>query len=249
MDRGTRRNLWEARSASFAFFPEMYHALEPAQRAAWAADVLTLGCSAVSVIPTEVARLRSLMDQPDLWPEAFEVFHSLRARTLSLLQSPTPDRMAELFLRLAENAAMVVYNASGSPMPFDYACGIRLGKYLRELANQIADPEFGDRAFALLDMWYVRAKKHMECGLLRDVLSNPFNPSLLLPSSVLSWKDGIVVKIAERIDADNAFDCMPILHDALLDAGCTNEALLSHCRHPEGHVLGCWAVDLVRSVD
>jgi hypothetical protein len=42
-----------------------------------------------------------------------------------------------------------------------------------------------------------------------------------------------------------AFDRMPILADALQDAGCDNEDVLNHCRGSGPHVRGCWVVDLV----
>jgi hypothetical protein len=41
------------------------------------------------------------------------------------------------------------------------------------------------------------------------------------------------------------FGAMPILADALQDAGCDNEDILDHCRGPGPHVCGCWVVDLV----
>ncbi|MDY3556283.1 hypothetical protein R5W24_005446 [Gemmata sp. JC717] len=42
------------------------------------------------------------------------------------------------------------------------------------------------------------------------------------------------------------FSAMPILADALQDAGCEDGAVLDHCRDPHGvHVRGCWVVDLV----
>ena len=42
------------------------------------------------------------------------------------------------------------------------------------------------------------------------------------------------------------FSLMPILADALQDAGCENEHILNHCRDTEAkHVRGCWVVDLV----
>ena len=36
-----------------------------------------------------------------------------------------------------------------------------------------------------------------------------------------------------------------VLSDALEEAGCTDEAILSHLRGPGPHVRGCWALDLV----
>jgi len=42
------------------------------------------------------------------------------------------------------------------------------------------------------------------------------------------------------------FSAMPILADALQDAGCAEPAILDHCRDTKQvHVRGCWVVDLV----
>jgi len=38
---------------------------------------------------------------------------------------------------------------------------------------------------------------------------------------------------------------MPILADALQDAGCDNEDVLSHGRSEGPHVRGCWVVDMI----
>jgi hypothetical protein len=83
-----------------------------------------------------------------------------------------------------------------------------------------------------------------QADLLRDIFGNPFRPSAL-SSAVLIWNDGAVVKIAECIYAERAFDRLPILADALLDAGCDDEELMAHLRSPGPHVRGCWALDLI----
>ena len=44
---------------------------------------------------------------------------------------------------------------------------------------------------------------------------------------------------------DRAFDRLPILADALEDAGCDNADVLAHCRGEGPHVRGCWVVDLI----
>jgi hypothetical protein len=54
-----------------------------------------------------------------------------------------------------------------------------------------------------------------------------------------------VQKLAKSIYDDRAFDHLPILADALEDAGCTDAAILEHCRGPGPHVRGCWVVDLI----
>jgi hypothetical protein len=60
-----------------------------------------------------------------------------------------------------------------------------------------------------------------------------------------SWLSPTVKQLAEAIYTDRAFDRMPILADALEDAGCDNADILNHCRQPGQHVRGCWVVDLM----
>jgi hypothetical protein len=60
------------------------------------------------------------------------------------------------------------------------------------------------------------------------------------------WLTSTVLALARGIYGEKAFDRMPILADALQDAGCDNDEMLSHCRR-EGweHVRGCWVLDLL----
>ena len=60
-----------------------------------------------------------------------------------------------------------------------------------------------------------------------------------------AWNDHTVPRIAQAIYGERAFDRMPILADALEDAGCDNADILGHCRQPGPHVRGCWVVDLL----
>ncbi len=77
--------------------------------------------------------------------------------------------------------------------------------------------------------------------LLRDLFGNPFNPPTFEPT----WVTSTVRGLAEGIYDGRAFDRMPILADALEDAGCDNPDILAHCRGDGPHVRGCWVVDLV----
>jgi hypothetical protein len=83
------------------------------------------------------------------------------------------------------------------------------------------------------------------CLLLRDVFGNPFRPNPPLAASVLSWNDGTVRRIAEGVYQERAFDRLPVLADALQDAGCDHDDLIRHCRSAGPHVRGCWAIDLI----
>ena len=63
-----------------------------------------------------------------------------------------------------------------------------------------------------------------------------------------AWRTSDVQALARGIHADQDFDRLPILADALQDAGCDDHAVFWHCRRPGGHVRGCWAVDLAIGV-
>ncbi|WP_232069714.1 hypothetical protein [Gemmata massiliana] len=77
--------------------------------------------------------------------------------------------------------------------------------------------------------------------LLRDIFGNPFRPVAFSPA----WRTSIVVALAAQMYESRDFSTMPILADALQDAGCDNADMLDHCRGPGPHVRGCWVVDLV----
>jgi hypothetical protein len=78
--------------------------------------------------------------------------------------------------------------------------------------------------------------------LLREIVGNPFRPVVINPQWLTS-NDGVVRNLATAIDTEQAFDRLPILADALEDAGCDNIELLAHLRSPGPHVRGCWALD------
>ena len=83
-----------------------------------------------------------------------------------------------------------------------------------------------------------------QCRVLRDLAGNPFRP-VLVRGAWLAWEGGIVRRMAQEVYEGRAFDRLPILADALEDAGCADGEMLRHCREPGEHVRGCWAVDLV----
>jgi hypothetical protein len=58
------------------------------------------------------------------------------------------------------------------------------------------------------------------------------------------WRTSDVVGLAQAIYEDRAFDRLPLLADALMDAGCDHDDILAHCRGDGPHVRGCWVVDL-----
>jgi len=80
-----------------------------------------------------------------------------------------------------------------------------------------------------------------QADFIRDIFGNPFRPVTFEPE----WRTSAVIALAEGIYQEGAFDRLPILADALQDAGCQNEDILSHLRGQGPHVKGCWLVDLL----
>lgn len=64
----------------------------------------------------------------------------------------------------------------------------------------------------------------------------------------LSWNDRTVVQLAHAIQEEGAFDRLPILADALEEAGCTDGEILGHCRQANPHARTCWVIDLLLEV-
>ena len=81
-----------------------------------------------------------------------------------------------------------------------------------------------------------------QCTLLRELIGNPFRP-VNLPAHVLTWNDGTVSRLAGLVYAERRWDDLPVLADALEEAGCSDAAILAHLRGGGEHVRGCWAVD------
>ena len=87
-------------------------------------------------------------------------------------------------------------------------------------------------------------ERAVQADLIRDIFGNPLR-SVAVDLACLAWNDGAVRKMAQAIYDERAFDRLPLLADALEDAGCTEAEILAHCRGPGPHVRGCWVVDLV----
>jgi hypothetical protein len=86
----------------------------------------------------------------------------------------------------------------------------------------------------VLDGWYA--------DLLRDIVGNPFRVVPFDPA----WLTPTATALARQLYETRSFASMPILADALQDAGCENDDILDHCRHEHSpHARGCWVVDAV----
>jgi hypothetical protein len=80
---------------------------------------------------------------------------------------------------------------------------------------------------------------------LRDILFNPFRLAPQVDPAWAAANGSAVQMLAKAIYEERAFDRLPILADALEEAGCNDAEILDHLRGPGPHVRGCWPVDLV----
>jgi hypothetical protein len=101
-------------------------------------------------------------------------------------------------------------------------------------------PALEHAALFLSDSVTYRPEKALAASLLREIVGNPFRP---LPEvrafgglMKIGWLTDTVLALAEPIYEERAFDRMPILADAVEEAGCTNRDILHHCRGRER----CW---------
>ena len=119
------------------------------------------------------------------------------------------------------------------PLP-EEAARLSVWAATKSLARQ-HEGEWGDWEGSL------RWAKTRFLPLLRDIFGIPFRPVAFDPA----WRTSTDVALAQQMYEARDFSLMPILGDALQDAGCDSADILAHCRRDGPHVRGCWVVDLV----
>jgi hypothetical protein len=139
-------------------------------------------------------------------------------------------------LMAAEYVSNLTASAVGLPARRgrDYICEVE------EFASMTDDERY-------LAIWAPKAKLariaelESQAALLRDIVYNLF----CTVSIDYSWFTSTALALAQQMYESRDFSAMPILADALQDAGCDNEEILQHCRGENIHVRGCWVVDLL----
>jgi hypothetical protein len=111
---------------------------------------------------------------------------------------------------------------------------------LGNLGDVAAAPHHADRKTATVTQQQGAA---VASELVRDIFGNPFRPAPVVAGSWLAWQGGTIARMARAIYDERAFDRMPVLADALEEAGCADATILGHCRRPGPHARGCWLLD------
>ena len=88
----------------------------------------------------------------------------------------------------------------------------------------------------------LRRRPAHQAELIRDIFPPPGYTPVMRPD----LRTDTVVALARQMDDTGDFFAVPILADALQDAGCDDDILLARCRAESGiHCRGNWVVDLV----
>ncbi|MBN9119700.1 MAG: hypothetical protein J0I06_11180 [Planctomycetes bacterium] len=81
----------------------------------------------------------------------------------------------------------------------------------------------------------------MPADWFREAFGDPFSPVKFNPE----WRTDTAVMLARSIVTRRTFDLMPVLSDALMDAGCEDGRVIGHCRSSRPHARGCWVLDAI----
>jgi hypothetical protein len=187
---------------------------------------------------TEREWLGSADSKPMLtWLKGRASDRKLRLFTVACMRMRWAARKGPKYVLASLDTAEAMADGTGGPRPGDPKL-LHLSKNAHYAAVCTAkwDDEIRGKG---------RVPRQTQAEMLRDLFGNPFRPAPRLPATLLAWNDGTVRKLAQSIYDERAYDRLPILADALEEAGCTNAAILGHCRSAGPHVRGCWVVDLI----
>jgi hypothetical protein len=158
-------------------------------------------------------------------------------QAVEVIERHADGRASGQELRAARRAAEAASRASRPVWTGGYAPGAWDVMYTVALAVAAG------AVHAQLRPGYVRSGSPVsnadQGALLHDIFENPFRPVEITGA----WLTPTVRALARVIHADRVFHLMPVLGDALRDAGCTHAEVLEHCYGPGPHVAGCWLVD------
>lgn len=180
-----------------------------------------------------------------VWDRLPEFATALVVRSEEAADLPQKARRQALSAAVEAIGGLTGIVARGAILPDRLpATAVQVAAVLRWLeTHQIDEAEsILARVFSLVGAFPSVQNPHPEqAALLRCLAGNPFRKSAFDPT----WRTSDALALARRADADPTSDTHPILADALQDAGCTDDGLLSHLRHSPTHARGCWAVERV----
>lgn len=177
----------------------------------------------------------------------FRLLAVANCRTVEEYYRDDPESVARV--RLAEEVADGHLSAEGLPQDESFVrdSGDDTHNYARHVTRLaiLSDAFSAARQSCYCVKWSQtkvspRDFDEAQVRLIRDIFGNPFYAIAFDPA----WRTSDVLALAKGIYDDRAFDGMPILADALQEAGCNDPLVLAHCRNTGiSHARGCWVVD------
>ena len=165
-----------------------------------------------------------------IWPSITDPRSRLAVETSERFVGGSATAVELRAAQIAADAAADEAQGGGEVDAADAAADV--GTDFRACAIAAADADYPNR----------QAEYLVQAGMLRDIFGPlPSHPVPVDPA----WLTSTVVALARQVYESGDFTPMPVLADALQDAGCEREDILSHCRSDGRHVRGCWVVDLL----
>jgi hypothetical protein len=94
-----------------------------------------------------------------------------------------------------------------------------------------------------------KSEQRRQSGLLRDLFGDPWAAPAVPDPAWLAWGGGTVLAVARSAYESGRFQDLPVLADALEDAGCDDERLLGHLRQQGPHARDCWALGVILGLE
>lgn len=181
---------------------------------------------AIEVVERQADHAASAPEISDAQSEAASVYKALRSRSAASEYTAACAVMEMARVAERQSFSHCIY------VP-DLAVSARLAS-CRERQQSVSDTASSDEI--------VRSQEERsQADCLRELFGNPFHPKAV----EAGWKTATVSALASQMYESRDFGPMPILADALEDAGCDDADILAHCRGCDLHVRGCWVVDLI----
>jgi hypothetical protein len=134
-----------------------------------------------------------------------------------------------------------MFRDAPSPVPYQTGAAMRLLMAAEIATSETIPHDAVQEVLAALFIFGQTEPRQTLYPVVREVFGPP-----TFPTFRPEWCTDTAVTLARTMFEFREFSAMPILADALQDAGCDNEQILSHCRDAnQPHVRGCWVVDLV----
>jgi hypothetical protein len=186
-----------------------------------------------------IGAVRGLLETHDR-ATALNVANRIEEALFARSESARAASVALRFKQQADEIADIAAGAKNKRIELAKAEDI-VSRYEQQEEHRVFDEDASERAV-----------RKVLGRFLHELVGNPFGDYRF----EAAWRTETVIGLARAIDDERAFDRMPILADALLDADCDSEAVLRHLRGTEKHTTekathlrGCWVIDRILRPD